>query len=174
MSAPEHAAAAPNKPRIPTVIEEATAVACMALLVLITLGNVLVRYFTDASFAWTEEISVFLMVVMTFAGASAAASRDQHIRIEYFYENGSAGRQRLLKILCAVFTALLFIALALLFAQVVRDEIKYAETTMGLGVPRWWYSIWVPPLSLAIALRCLGVAWRAAKAPLAPPLEPTP
>ena len=37
---------------------------------LITLGNVLTRYLTDQSFAWTEEISVFLIVVMTLAGAA--------------------------------------------------------------------------------------------------------
>ena len=33
--------------------------ACMVVLTLITLGNVVTRYLTDESFAWTEEISVF-------------------------------------------------------------------------------------------------------------------
>ncbi len=44
----------------------------MGLLCLITMANVLVRYFTDISFAFTEEISIFLMVVMTLVGASHA------------------------------------------------------------------------------------------------------
>ena len=47
----------------------------MALLALITFANVLVRYFTDASFAWTEEISVFLMIVLAMVGSSAAVAR---------------------------------------------------------------------------------------------------
>ena len=34
------------------------------------------------------------------------------------------------------------------------------ETTMALGVPRWWYSIWLPALSLAITLRAMGLALR--------------
>ncbi|HEY5322403.1 MAG TPA: TRAP transporter small permease, partial [Caldimonas sp.] len=62
----------------------------MVALTLITLGNVLTRYLSDQSFAWTEEISVFLIVVMTLAGAAGVARRDGHIRIEYFYEGGSS------------------------------------------------------------------------------------
>jgi TRAP-type C4-dicarboxylate transport system permease small subunit len=150
--------------RIPPALEEGLAVACMALLVVITLGNVLTRYLTDESFAWTEEISIFLMVLMTLAGASAAAARDRHIRIEYFYEGGSASRQTAFKIVAACIAGLLFLGLAALFARVVADEIRYAETSMGLGIPRWWFTVFSPLLCLAIALRSFGVAWRAARA----------
>ena len=60
-----------SRPRI----EERLGVACMVVLTLITLGNVLTRYLTDESFAWTEEISVFLIVVMTLAGAAVDRRR---------------------------------------------------------------------------------------------------
>ena len=149
--------------RIPVALEEAVAVSCMALLVAITLLNVVTRYLTDESFAWTEEISIFLMVVMTLAGASAAASRDRHIRIEYFYDGGSAGRRRALKIASGAFMGLLFLILTWLFARLVADEIRYAETSMGLGWPRWWFTIFSPLMCLGIAARSFGVAWRAAK-----------
>lgn len=148
--------------RLPVALEEGLAVASMALLVVITLLNVLTRYLTDESFAWTEEISVFLMVVMTLAGTAAAAARDRHIRIEYFYEGGSAARQRTLKITAACIAGLLFVVLAVLFARVVADEVRYGETSMGLGVPRWWFTVFSPLLCAAIALRSFGVAWRTA------------
>lgn len=155
--------------RIPVAFEEGLAVACMALLVLITLANVVTRYLTEQSFAWTEEISVFLIVVMTLAGASAAAARDRHIRIEFFYDAGSARRRLALKVAGACLAALTFGGLAFLFSLMVADEWRYGETSMGLGVPRWWYTIFSPLLCAAIALRCLGVAWRSAKG-----LEPPP
>ena len=135
----------------------------MALLVLITLLNVLTRYFTDQSFAWTEEISVFLLVVMTLAGASAAAARDRHIRIEFFYESGSPTRQRRLKVIGACISGLLFLGLTVLFGRMVADEIHYAETSMGLGVPRWWFTVFSPVLCAAITWRCFALAWSAAK-----------
>jgi TRAP-type C4-dicarboxylate transport system permease small subunit len=149
------------------LFEEGLAVACMAALVLITLLNVLTRYFTSQSFAWTEEISVFLMVVMTLAGAAAAAARDGHIRIEVLYAGGGAGRQRVLKVFAGCVSGLVFMLLALLFARMVADEMRYGETTMGLGLPRWWYTIALPLLSLAISARSFALAWRAARA--APP-----
>ncbi|MEP7302205.1 MAG: TRAP transporter small permease [Caldimonas sp.] len=142
-------------------IEEWIGVACMVVLALITLGNVLTRYFTDQSFAWTEEISVFLLVVMTLAGAASIAGRDGHIRIEYFYERGTAARRRALRILAAAATALVFLVLAALFAATVAGEIRWSETSMGLGVPRWWFTIAIPPLCLAIALRAAWAGWRA-------------
>jgi TRAP-type C4-dicarboxylate transport system permease small subunit len=150
--------------RVPAAFEEGLAVACMVLLVAITLLNVVSRYLTDQSFAWTEEISVFLMVVMTLAGASAAAARDRHIRIELIYDGGSAARRRRLRVATACVTGLLFAALALLFGRMVADEIRWQETTMGLGVPRWWYSILSPLLCAAVALRAIGRAWAAAHA----------
>lgn len=148
---------------VPVALEEGLAVACMAVLLIITLINVLTRYFTDQSFAWSEEISVFLMVLMTLAGASAATARDRHVRIEYFYDGGSALRRRRLKVFAACVTALLFAVLALLFGRVVADEIRFEETSMGLGLPRWWFTAFSPLLCAAIALRSAGVAWAAAR-----------
>lgn len=153
----------PRRRLVPVALEEGLAVACMAVLLLITLLNVLTRYFTDQSFAWTEEISVFLMVLMTLAGASAATARDRHIRIEFFYDGGSARRRRRLKVFAACVCALLFAVLALLFGRVVGDEIRFEETSMGLGIPRWWFTVFSPLLCAAIALRSAGVAWRAAR-----------
>jgi TRAP-type C4-dicarboxylate transport system permease small subunit len=140
----------------------------MVLLVLVTLLNVLTRYFTDQSYAWTEEISIFLMIVMTLAGASAAALRDRHIRIEYFYESGSAQRQAQLKVFSACVTALMFLILAYLFGRSVLDEIKYGETSMGLGVPRWWYTLAIPLLCMLIAVRALLFARSVSKGPKIP------
>jgi TRAP-type C4-dicarboxylate transport system permease small subunit len=149
-------AAAPR--RVP--FEECVAVLCMAVLVAITLLNVVTRYLTDQSYAWTEEISIVLMVVMTLAGAAAAVARDAHIRIEAFYDSGSERRRRTLRLLSAGVTALVFGVLTLLFVRTVADEIRWSETSMGLGVPRWWFTAAAPLLTAAITLRALVLGWR--------------
>ncbi len=154
-------------------IEERLGVACMVVLALITLGNVLTRYLTNESFAWTEEISVFLIVVMTLAGAASAAMRDGHIRIEYFYDGGSLARRRALRALAGAVTALVFIALAVLFSIDVADEIRWGETSMGLGVPRWWFTAAIPPLCLSVAVRAAMAGWRGWRGRAEPPPLPT-
>ncbi len=53
----------------------------LAIISLISLGNVITRYVTGGSLAFTEEFSVFLLVVLTFAGAAVALRRNGHIRV---------------------------------------------------------------------------------------------
>ena len=149
-------------------LEEWLGVACMAALTLITLGNVLVRYLSDRSFAWTEEISVFLIVVMTLAGAASIAARDGHIRIEFLYDGGSARRRRMLRLVSAIATTLLFAVLAGLFGVTLADEIKWGETSMGLGVPRWWFTAPIPLFCAAIAWRAGVAGWHVWREPASP------
>jgi TRAP-type C4-dicarboxylate transport system permease small subunit len=143
--------------------EDWIAALAMAALCVITMLNVVSRYLTDKSFAWTEELSVFLLVLTTMAGAAAAALRDNHIRIEFLLQSGSAQRKRFLTLAGAALSVLCFLLLAALTGRMVWDEIRYAEISMGLGVPRWWYTAWVPVLSLVIAWRAATVlarSWR--------------
>lgn len=142
---------------VPLKIEDWLTVIVMALLASITFANVLVRYFTNRSFAWTEEISVFLMIVLAMVAGSAAVARNCHIRIEYFADKGSSERKRGLARFAAIIVFILFALLAVLSLRMVWDDFRFGETSPGIGVPQWWYSVWLPLLSSAIALRALGL-----------------
>ncbi len=168
---PSPDAGAPTAPagattRVPLAIEDWLTVIIMALLALITVANVLVRYFTSASVAWTEEVSIFLMIVLAMVASSAAVARNRHIRIEYFADAGPESRQRALARFGAALVALLFALIAVLSARVLWDDVQYGETSPGIGVPQWWYSMWLPILSLAIMLRAVGL-WRRGGQPAA-------
>ncbi len=158
-AAPDGAPTSPSSSDEPRSlrIEDWLTVIVMALLALITFANVLVRYFTSSSFAWTEEISIFLMIVLALVAGSAAVARDRHIRIEFFCESGSAARRRFLAQLGALMVALLFALIAALSVRVVWDDFRYEETSPGIGVPQWWYSVWLPVLSLLITWRAVGL-----------------
>ncbi len=147
---------AEDRPRLGTGVEEGIAAIAMAMVCLITFANVLVRYFTSASFAFTEEFSVFLLVVMTLAGASAAFARNRHIRMEFFVAKlGPAGRRRVeaLVMLCAL---ALFAVLAFYGTYLFLDDYQYGTTSPGIGVPQWIYTVWLPVFSAVITLRILG------------------
>lgn len=131
----------------------------MGALCVITMANVVVRYLSDESFAWTEEFSVFLLVLTTMAGTAAAATRDNHIRIEFFLERGSPERRRRLAMFGVAVSVLFFLVLAGLTGRMAWDDFRYGETSSGLGVPRWWYSAWVPAFALVIAWR-VSQLWR--------------
>ena len=158
------APAADEAVKVPLAIEDWATVIIMGLLACITFANVLVRYFTDSSFAWTEEFSVVLMILLAMVAGSAAVARDRNIRIEYFSHSGSLVRQRRLAQLGALMVALLFFVMAVLSVRVVWDDYRFEETSPGIGVPQWWYSIWLPIVSTAIALRAIGLFIRRGRA----------
>lgn len=128
--------------------------AVMGVLTLITFANVLVRYFTSQSFAWTEEISVSLMVVLTLVAASVAVVRDRHIRVEVLFYGGSKARRRWLGLLSGLATVVAFAILAVLGGRLAWDDYQYEVTSPGIGIPQWWYTVTMPVL-------CVVVTWRA-------------
>lgn len=143
-------------PRIPVTIEGAIGAAIMAVLALITFANVVVRYFTSFSFAFTEEYSVALMVVMTFVGAAAAFGADRHIRMTFFTERLAVATARRVEVFVLLACLGVFAAIAWFGAAYVWDEYRFEVMTPGLGVPSWYYTAWMPVLSVVACLRILG------------------
>ncbi|MER1966635.1 TRAP transporter small permease [Castellaniella sp. GW247-6E4] len=156
----------PDPPvRVPLRIEDWITVATIGALAVITMANVIVRYLTDESFAWTEEISIFLLIVLTMSAGASAFVRNQHIRIELLADSGSPNRQRRLAILAQGITLAFFTVLTVLLARMALDEYNWGDTSPAIGVPTWWYSMWLPVLSAAIALRVAGMLRRRLRGP---------
>jgi TRAP-type C4-dicarboxylate transport system permease small subunit len=152
-----------DTPRVPVRIEEAVAAAAMALICAITFANVVVRYFTDASFAFTEEISVFLLVVLTLVGAAAAFARDRNIRVDFFVLRLPRPARLALELAGLVLSALLFTMVGWFGWRFFLDDWKYETTSPGLGIPQAAYSIWLTVLSVLIVARVAGRLIRVAR-----------
>ncbi len=152
----------PDKPNVtvPLQLEDCLSVAVMAVLALITFTNVVVRYMTDSSFAWTEEISVFLLIVLTMTASSSAFVRHLHIRIELVADGGPSSRTRKMALTANTVVLMFFILLTVLSARMAYDDYTWGDTSPAIGVPSWWYSIWMPLLSTAISLRVIGILRR--------------
>lgn len=141
---------------IPVVFEEFFAATAMALICIITFANVLVRYFTDESFAFTEEFSVFLMVVLTFFGASAAFAKNVHIRVSFFVDKLKPALAHRIEIFVMVVALVLFAIIAGYGVRLLLDDWNYETTSPGIGIPQWIYTLWLPLLAALIDLRIAG------------------
>ena len=128
----------------------------MALLCVITMANVVVRYFTNVSFAFTEEISVFLLVVMTLVGASTAFYRGQHIAILFLVERFPERMRGRFALFGLAASMLMFALLAWYGGRMAWDDYRYDVTTPALGLPQWIYSVALPVLSVLIIVRLVA------------------
>ncbi len=127
----------------------------LGLIGIISLANVVVRYATDASFAFTEEFSVFLLVLLTLAGASVAIRRQAHIRIALLEDVLPLPLWRLV-VVVQTLAVLVVLGLVVWFGGTFAlEEYQWDSLSPGLGLPNWWYVIWLPILALAMAWRQL-------------------
>ena len=134
-------------------IERFLGAAAMAAIVLITLGNVVVRYFTDISFAFTEEFSVFLLVFLTFVGSAKAFLDGNQIAVTFFIDK-LAWRWKRRWLLFGLAMSALMVGLLLWFGvRMAWDDYDMEVTSPGLGAPQWLYTVWLPLLAALVVVR---------------------
>lgn len=142
--------------RVPVSIERALGAAAMGLICVISLANVIVRYATNVSFAFTEEFSVFLLVFMTFVGASLAFATNENIRITFFADKLPRRGRLACEVIAALASFVMFALIVWYGGELTWDEYRFGETSPSLGYPTWIYTIWLPILGTVILLRILG------------------
>lgn len=130
-------------------------VASLALVIIsvISLGNVVTRYISGGSLAFTEEFSVFLLVVLTFAGASVALRHNGHIRISLLERALPSVPFKALVLFQWACGAIVLGLITWFGGKLAWEEYQWGSLSPGLGLPQWWYIIWLPLLSAAMLLR---------------------
>ena len=127
--------------------------AAMALLVAITLANVLTRYLTDISLAFTEEVSVFLLVFLTFVGAAKSFLDGGQIAMDYFVLKLAWPWRRRLLLFALACSALMIGLVAWFGTRMAWDDYDMEVTSPGLGWPQWIYTVWMPLLCVPVLAR---------------------
>lgn len=103
-----------------------------------------------------------LLVVMTLIGALHAFATNHHIAITFFVDRNPA-LLGLARRFAALYSLLMFGLLAWYGVAMAWEDCNFEVTSPSLGVPQWWYTIWLPLLSIVIVLRLLAMLWRGAK-----------
>lgn len=127
----------------------------LAVMVTIAFLNVIVRYCTSYSFAWSEEMTVNFFVWVTMLGTAAAFREGSHLGMNIVYD-ALPRKVRLVAyifscIICIIFFGSLFYTGCL----EVMDEYELESISESLGIPVWWYTIATPAFSLLIIFRML-------------------
>lgn len=142
--------------RLPLKIEEIAMAAGMAAIALITGANVLTRYLSNISLAFTEEYSIALMVFVTIIGAGYAAARGTHIRIAFLIDKLPPEGQRKAEVVATGLLALIFAMLVVFGTQLAWDDYRFDVMTPGLGQPQWLFTACLPLFSLGVVGRATG------------------
>jgi len=139
--------------------ERHLAAAAMAIMCVITFANVLTRYLTNVSLAWTEEISIFLMVFMTLTASAAAFVLDRHIRVTILTDLLPRRARSAIGVLAGLASLVMFALLTWYGWRLAADDREFNVTSPALDIPNWLYTVWLPLLAALIALRVGHAIW---------------
>jgi len=107
-------------------------IALLAIMAVIVFANVVLRYATGASILWSEEVSRYLMIWLTFAGSGLVLRYGGHVGIETLQEalpRHAAGiRAVIVALLLAFFTFMVVVG-------VRYAALALAQTTPVLQIP---------------------------------------
>lgn len=127
----------------------------LAIMVSIAFINVIVRYCTVFSFAWTEEITINFFVWITMLGTARAFRDGSNLAMSIFYESLPKFGRKCSYIFSCCICIIFFGALAYIGSIEVMDEYELDAISESLGIPVWWYTIATPLFSLLIIYRML-------------------
>lgn len=140
--------------------ENIVAALALALAVTLSVTGVLLRYLFDYVIYWSEEASLYLVILSTFVGASIALRHKDHVGVDILAQvlRGRANQVvRTLGIVVLVIYAGLFCVLGWMM---VSSPEAAAFRTPALALPLWVPQTAVPLGLTLLALRSLQVLYR--------------
>lgn len=141
--------------------EEVVCAGLLFFMATLALLNILARYFTNFSLAFSEEIEVSLLVYLTMLGTAAGFKRGIHLGLVFLVNWLPRPAQRWLRVGGAVLASGLFLALLWFSIRQIQDEIAMATTSEALAIPQWWYTLGLALGSIIIVARIIQTTRRA-------------
>ncbi len=109
-----------------------TAIACLALMVVLVFGNVVLRYIFNSGITVAEEASRLLFIYITFLGAAIALREHMHLGIDSVVARLSAKSRRICLVLSQCM--MLYVTWLLLIGSWEQASINLATLTPVLGL----------------------------------------
>ena len=113
-------------------VNRAAVIAILAAMASMVFANVALRFFSDHSILWVEEVSRYLMVWLTFLGAGLVLRYGGHIGIDTLQDN--LPRQAVW-IRVAIFVVMLAFFAVMLWLGVRYAMLTWRQTTPVLEIP---------------------------------------
>ncbi len=114
------------------------------LLAVLTVGNVISRKIFNHSWSFTEEISQFILVLITFVSVSYGTRKARHISMTALFEALSRRWQKIFIFVSSAMTAAILFYLAFYAYEYVVSTYQMHKTTPVLRIPFYLVIVCVP------------------------------
>jgi len=127
-----------------TKIAETIVVVCIASQAFLIFITVIFRYFLNNPITWGDEVSVLLLVVITFFGCYLSIRKNKLARIELFIDRFK-GNKRIIIYIISEIVALIMMLFVLYFGyKLFISPTSLKQRTPGLFIPLWIFYLMIP------------------------------
>jgi TRAP-type C4-dicarboxylate transport system permease small subunit len=141
--------------RIAAHVEEVAAAGLLVVMALLAFVNIVARYLTRYSFAFTEEIEVAALVWITMLGAAVGFREGMHLGFTMLRDRFPRPVRRALVLVTGGVAVATLVALIWAGSQQIKSQIALSTTSEALAIPEWIYTGALPAGGLLIIVRAV-------------------
>ncbi len=127
---------------------------------IIAFANVVSRYLLGNSFAFTEEITINLFVLLTFVGASVGVKNHAHLGFTLLFDRANYLLKKILCIFTGLVVVTVFILMAYYGVKMVQFQMLTNQTTPSLGWQQWVFTLGFPLGCIMCVVRACEVTFK--------------
>jgi C4-dicarboxylate transporter, DctQ subunit len=132
-------------------IEVSILVFCVGSLAVLLIANVFARTFFQSIY-FAEEVSKFLVMLMTFVGVSFGVRKARHIRMGAFLDAMPPKMEKVFLIIISLVSAIVMGMMAWFSWLYLQNAMTMEHMTAALRVPKWTFYVIVP---IGFGLACI-------------------
>ena len=138
--------------RIGRFVENATLVTLLVAMMVLAVGQIVLRQFFNTGFIWADELVKLIVLWLAMVGSIAAARDNRHIRIDVLSHLLSDAAIRYIRVIVDLFAAIVCAVLAWHAWRYLQLEIEFEDTVL-VDTPAWIAHIVVPAAFALVAYR---------------------
>lgn len=124
-------------------VEVTVMVVCVAALAVLLIVNVFARTFFQSLY-FAEEISVFLVLLITFTGVSYGVRKARHIRMGAFLDAMPATMEKVFIIIISLVSAVVLGIMTWASWEYLLNALNQGHMSQALRVPKWIFYVVIP------------------------------
>jgi C4-dicarboxylate transporter DctQ subunit len=140
--------------KIGTAAETVTLVSMLTTMMLVAVGQIVMRQVFESSLSWADELVRLMVLWLALVGSIAACRENRHIRIDALSHVLPDTAVKLIRILVDVFAAIVCGIIAVQAWRYLQVEIEY-EVTVLVDTPAWIAHAIMPAAFALISYRFL-------------------
>ncbi|MCQ2508596.1 MAG: TRAP transporter small permease [Dorea sp.] len=125
-------------------IEKFVSCVCVIVMAILVFVNVIARYIFNNSLAFSDEMSTYLFVLMSFMGTAIAARRGAHLGLSILTDKVSSKTRMYINVFSYIVASLFCFLIVIFGVLMVMSQYQLGQETAAMQWPEWIYGAFVP------------------------------